>query len=445
MSIVKNRIRDVWAGLLLVFFGLSCEQALEIGDLDDNLNEFEVFLLDTFEVRSATFLFDSLATSNNNRVLVGQVQDERLGNLEARSYFRIGPNQFDFTPLENASFVSLTLNLNYNYFQGDSTLTQTIEVYELAQELDFPEDDEQFFNTSQIQIKAEPLAIYSFLPRPNRGETLEIPLSDMLGQAWLDSLLNESESFSSATKFLELFKGICLISASEDEDQMLGFRTQADEDGEPGLFLQLTYREGEKENDLLYSLPLINPERQFNQIRWENQDIPLEALEPGESLSSELTQEETFIQGGLGLATQMTFPSVDQFQELGLRSVFQYAELRIGPISGTYRDENPLPENLDLYVSNDRGELIRRVQGLDGGLVFPSLKIDEEFQENTYYTFDLTQYILEILEEDQLQDNTLMLLLSGGDFFNTTNRLVLGDNSGLEPKLSLRLFFTRFE
>ncbi|MEO1654883.1 MAG: DUF4270 family protein, partial [Bacteroidota bacterium] len=383
-------LRDLMLGLGLIFFGFSCEQAVDIGDLDDNLSEFEVFMLDTFQVQSATFLFDSLATSNSNRLLVGQIQDDRLGKVSSRSFFRVVPRRFEFVPAENASFVSLTLHLNYNYFQGDSTQEQTIEVYELDQELDFPENDNQFFNTSTIRLKEEPIGRYSFFPRPNRGETLEIPLSDLLGQTWLDSLLSEAESFSTELQFLEFFKGICILSKSESGDQMLCFSAQENEDGEATLFLQLLYREGEKESDLFYNLPLINPERQFNQISWDNRDSPLQALLPGESLGSADSNHETHVLGGVGLATKIQFPSIDQFTELGIRSVFQYAELQIKPISGTYGDENPLPANLDLYVSNEQGELLSRVLGLDGFALIPRLEIDREFQENTRYTFDLT-------------------------------------------------------
>ncbi|NJO04052.1 MAG: hypothetical protein HC880_22385 [Bacteroidia bacterium] len=98
-----------------------------------------------------------------------------------------------------------------------------------------------------------------------------------------------------------------------------------------------------------------------------------------------------------------------------------------------------------LYLSNNNNDLVGQVFGLDGNPVASRLEIDREFQENTAYTFNLTQYVLSIIEQDKIEDNTLMLVLPTDQYFRTTSRLVLGDGKGRDPEITLRVVVTAFQ
>lgn len=46
--------------------------------------------VDTITIKASTILFDSLATSDATRLLVGAHDDENLGFLSATSFFQVG-------------------------------------------------------------------------------------------------------------------------------------------------------------------------------------------------------------------------------------------------------------------------------------------------------------------------------------------------------------------
>ncbi len=448
-----QRLPFLWAGI--IFLAIACSDGVEFENEVISPNFIESFLLDTFQTETYTYFYDSIPTSGFGQALVGRRLDDRLGLISASSYFRVAPAQYSDFPDKNARFVSLTLHLNYQYYQGDTSLNQSIRVYELAEDLEYPEDATDFYNTSTIASKAQPIGSLSFAPRPNKGEELEIPLSDSLGEQWFEALQNEGEEFSSAQKFTDFFKGIKLAPGSDSERAIFGFTCnvpfgsldagEAGQISEASLYLRLKYRQEEDQEEINYDLPIFQPEMQFNQIQWDRGGTVLEALQAGDIISSEETEGEAFLSGGLGLATRIAFPSLDFLTEVAGLTYFQYAELRIAPIPATYPVESPLPQTLDIFLSNDNNEILGQLSDFNGFPVLSTLELDEEFQENTAYTFDVTTYVQNIIDETEFSDNTLMLLLSGNDFFNTSNRLILGDGKGRDPEISLRVVVTRFD
>ncbi|NJO04053.1 MAG: hypothetical protein HC880_22390 [Bacteroidia bacterium] len=103
--------------------------------------------------------------------------------------------------------------------------------------------------------------------------------------------------------------------------------------------MRLTYREGPDE--FYYDLPIYNNTLQFNQITLNRQGTSLQALAFDEVLPSELSNQETYLMGGVGLAIKITFPTLDKLTELGPKVVFSHAELRLEPVRGTILTKHP--------------------------------------------------------------------------------------------------------
>ncbi|NJO04054.1 MAG: DUF4270 domain-containing protein [Bacteroidia bacterium] len=185
---MKNLLRNWRTYWVAGILGLSCLSCQHSGSLDSfGDTNAELFLLDTFQVEAATYLYDSLPSSGQEQILVGRRLDDRFGILEAKSYLQIAPRPFSRVPQENARFVSLSLRLNYTFYQGDTTRPQTIQVHKLTEKIEYPEDENRLYNTSQFAFEAEPIGSLRFTARPNRGDTLIVPLSDALGQEWLEA------------------------------------------------------------------------------------------------------------------------------------------------------------------------------------------------------------------------------------------------------------------
>lgn len=452
MKIILRNYLFILIGGAFLLLQIACEPRGEIEGFTDI--DADAFLIDTLQIETYTYLPDSVPTSNTNQILVGRRRDQDLGLIEVRSFFHVGPdfNMLPVVPDEDAKFVSLILHLNYNYFQGDTTQAQTIFVHELSQELEFPEDEDAFYNTSQIRFFPEPIGQYTFNPKPNEGETLEIPLLDSIGRVWLDSLKEDAEMFSNAEDFIDVFEGIALVPHQEDDFCILGFESalltvgslEELEEVLPTLFIELTYEEDGEE--FTFRLPLVSPEEQFNQVQLDSRGTLLENVNPDSLISSETTNETSFLLGGVGLVTKIVFPSIDALAELGRTAGVQYAELVIEPVRGTYPAETALPLSLELFITNDDNELLAPLVGLDGNIVRPVLRIDNEFQRNTTYTFDITRYVISIIDTDEFQDNALLLVLPENNLFSTVDRVVFGTKvgDGTEANIQLRVIATRF-
>ena len=80
---------------------------------------------------------------------------------------------------------------------------------------------------------------------------------------------------------------------------------------------------------------------------------------------------------------------------------------------------------------------------MGGALALNSrIGLDAEFDESTFYSFDLTDYILAELNQDEFTDNVFLLSLP--EFSNTVERLVLGDTRHPTNPMQLRIIITRF-
>ncbi|GAB4395243.1 MAG: hypothetical protein OHK0053_01330 [Microscillaceae bacterium] len=421
--------------LYLAMIASACEGTSEFSAGIDNQTDVLVQQLDTFTIYTSTFRPDSVITSGQNRMLVGRRIDVSTGALKAQTYFKIAPGS-NRLPDMGAEFLSLTLHLDYNYYQGDTNQIQTIKAHEVTEEIALAENQTHFYTFSHFDYNPNPLGELSFMAQPNGGKALEIPLLASLGQDWLERIKNEEDIFDEAEDFVDFFAGLTLTAGPSDNACLLGFSLDADKS-----FLRLKYREGLEEYD--YDFALYDSRLQFNHIDWENQSTDLAGLLPNQTLASTSTQNQTFLMGGVGLATQLVFPSIGSLAEYFQPTQIQYAELSIVPVGGTYRRELfPLPPDLILYETNERNEIIRAITHFSGARVIPTLTVDNEFQENTAYSFPITDFVIELSEREIIEPTYLLVTLPNA---NGAERLVLGDAELSSFKLRLKVIVTQFE
>ncbi|MDX2302934.1 MAG: DUF4270 family protein [Microscillaceae bacterium] len=424
-----------FVGVILLSL-VACNDSTQIGSSFNPDNSTEVIALDTFTLFTSTVKVDSLITSGSNRILVGSYLDDRLGKISSKSYFQIGiPAGVDV--LESAVFDSISLVLSYNYYWGDTLATQNIAVHTLSEELAFEDDETALYNVSEFDYSAAPIATRSFLPRPNRGKALEIRLPNYLGATWLELAKDDSELLSDQEQFLDEFPGLVLVADTLNGACMLGFQANISTDDlgkTQGTYLRVYYHEQGDEKYL--DFPLVNTNLQFNQIDYDSDNPTLAALSTQKSiLSSEDTFRETYLQAGVGLMTRIEIPYVDKILELGNTSVTMYAELIIRPVNRSF-DYLRLPAGFNTFESDAINRF--RTQ-LD---LSYQLSLDSEFDRSTYYKVDITDFILEDLDQDAIKNNVFLLTLP--QFSNSTERLVLGGTRHPSNPMQLRVIVTRF-
>ena len=116
------------------------------------------------------YLYSPLATGNTSeqklaRILVGKYNDPNFGNIESRGYFSYAPPLQPVTPGPGATFVSLELQLKFDYYSyGSSDSTdQLLRIVELLEPISA---DGNYTNNSTISISSTPIGQQLFAPGP---------------------------------------------------------------------------------------------------------------------------------------------------------------------------------------------------------------------------------------------------------------------------------------
>jgi hypothetical protein len=221
-------------GVLSALFFSSCDEPEAIGlDLIEE-NQFDLIFLDTMTVKFSTVLFDSLATSTTNRLVVGHWADTTFGTISAKAFFQVGLDSLgDYPDEERAVYDRATFTLYYDdYSYYDTTQLQTYALYPLKEDLEY-QDDGKLYNTSYrdytgiLYDSTKVLGTLSWYPKPLQHEYVEIPLDDSLGRELFTLAQTQDGTIQSESDFQEKFKGFALLPALEITAIIgLGTRTQ---------------------------------------------------------------------------------------------------------------------------------------------------------------------------------------------------------------------------
>ncbi|TEB40657.1 DUF4270 family protein, partial [Flavobacterium circumlabens] len=102
----------------------------------------KVILIDTVTVEMSTINFDSLVTSGQSRILVGNYDDPIFGKVKSDGYFQLESDSYSLpgagsdTEAVNYVFDSISMILKYNnYFYGDTTKVQTFGIHRVLQKI----------------------------------------------------------------------------------------------------------------------------------------------------------------------------------------------------------------------------------------------------------------------------------------------------------------------
>ena len=102
----------------------------------------KVILIDTLTVNVSTINIDSLVTSNQSRILIGNYTDPIFGKVTSESYLKLTPDNYSIGSSDSDTqtvkyvFDSIAMILKYDrYSYGDTTKTQTITTHQLTQKV----------------------------------------------------------------------------------------------------------------------------------------------------------------------------------------------------------------------------------------------------------------------------------------------------------------------
>ncbi len=421
--------------LVLLFYILfiSCNNSEDL-TLGSNFidNTTRIFQVDTFTVELSTVKMDSIITSLNEEALVGYCEDGELGKITA-TYFTQISLPLNRTLSEEDEYDSITIVMPYNsYFYGDTTVEQKVDIFLLKEKMTLVDD--YYYNTNELEYENTPIGSYEFEPRPIRDSVIEFRIDDALGEDLFNKLLYEEEEVQTNEEFQEYIYGLAIVCDNSQSSSIIGYSRS-------GISLKL-YSAKIEESEFGYYEQVIYEFNcdgyHFNKIESDRRGTVLEQIsDQEENLSSNLTNSKTYIQAGTGILTKVNFPYLNSIL-FDSDNITLSAELIIKPANESYIGE--FPDNLSAYLTYDNNNF--DINNTDNILSTSEFVLDEMYHENTYYTFDLTEYI-DVQISNGYFDNDLGLLLTipSPNFSSTVERLIVSAEQDTDRRPILRITY----
>jgi len=403
----------------------------------------KVLLIDTLTVNVSTINIDSLITSNQSRILIGNYTDPILGKVTSESYLKLTPDNYYIGSSESDTqtvtyvFDSIAMILKYDrYYYGDTTKTQTINIHQLTQKVKPNTDDTNFYNISSLTYDSKSIGTKTFHPKPIGKDSINIQIDATFGKNLFNKLYNND--ITDANEFDDLFKGVVIKPSTTNSSNMIGFNTSS--------VLRLYYKKAnsDSKNSLTKDFTLSDLTKQFNNILLDRTGTIIQNLPDSKSkLPSELTNNNAFIQSGTGLACRIDFPFINQLKYISEKGIIVDAELIIKPNKTSITSLFPLKDSLEVYESDNLNRISRVLTNSDGSQKLALLNTTpDEFNENIGYKVNIGSF----LHQEMLKTNGAKstLILAFPNISKGVNRIVLGNQKNAENKLKLKIYYISY-
>jgi hypothetical protein len=448
-SIFAQKI-GMYKFLFLMLLGLlivCCDSDVDTGKFvvgSDYLSvKNKVISMDTMTVIVSTVKLDSLVTSSESRILVGNYDDPLFGKIKADSYFQVMTSSFNLysqnsdTDATGYVFDSIAMIMRYDdYYYADTTKVQTLNIHRILKKFKSKSDDGSFYNNSALDYDSAVLGSLTYKPKPVGKDSINIKLDNSFGLELFDKFKNNE--VSNESELTEYLKGFMITSASNTTSSVIGFNLTST--------LRLYYSKGKGDTEESYRKDFVvsNAAKQFNTITANRlgtllHDLPIS----NKSLSSNYTQHKGFLQSGSGVVCRIDFPNIKQLKYLSDKGAIIDAKLLLKPVKNSYSKVFPLPEKLSVYTVDNLNRLNDRLTNANGEVVTANLNDSgDEFGEGVQYELLLSSFLKkEMLKES---DKRIGLFLTMPILSKVVDRLVLGDQNNTESKLQLQIYYITY-
>ncbi len=405
----------------------------------------KVIMIDTVTVEMSTINFDSLVTSNKSRILIGNYDDPIFGKVKSDSYFQLSGASYALnstgsdTEAVNYVFDSISMILKYDkYYYGDTTKVQTFDIHRLLQKVKPNTDDSNFYNNSALSYSTESLGKVSFIPRPNQKDSINIKMDKEFGEALFQKIKKrEITDFDSFTEYL---KGLVLVPETSNSSSIIGFSA-----GSSKMRLYYSKYMGDADEvPYILDYTILDKTKQFNSISLDKTGTLLQNLPASSSnLSSNLTNNQGFIQSGTGVACRIDFPNIKQFKNISTNGAIVNAELILKPVNNSYSEKYPLADSLSVFIGDNLNRISGALANSAGTTVYGILnKKSDEFNENVGYTIPVGAFLQKEMLKSADSRSSLILTLPG--ISKSVNRIVLANQKHADNKIQLKIYYISY-
>lgn len=404
-----------------------------------------VITVDTVGVLLSSYVRDSFLTANKSFSLIGNYHDSYTGKTNASTFFQIGLPTLseDASTLlpKSAVYDSIVLYMRGSgYYYGDTTQPFAISVYELNQQPTPDDTHSDLFNTSDVPVKAVPLATASKILRPSSKDTIVVRLPNSLGQDFYTKIQTKANQFTNANLFLEYFKGLAIKPTNNNSGAVYGFNL-ADSSIIVRLHYHLTLP---VKQDKVLQFALTRTTYQFNRIISDRAGTSLAVTTPGQKeFFPTTTNPFAITQTGTGIYLKALFPTLREVLKINEVVRLMDARLILKPVRGSYNYYgNKLPNPLFLQTTDASNEPTGTILDTTGqGVQARAPIIDDVYGVNTNYSFNITSYINALLNTPGTAENGLFIMEAEMGAAKQINRAVIGSkqNEFYQTKLILNL------
>ncbi|WP_374449485.1 DUF4270 family protein [Cloacibacterium normanense] len=421
---------------------------------DDSRNEYlagedwtqadaRLKVIDTLTLKMSTIMMDSVVTSGQSKILLGRTKDKVFGEVSSSSFFQLNPSSVTITNKNSAVFDSIALYLTYdNYYYGDTLKTFKLSVYPIENRLKL-RNTGSLYNTSVTKYSNNEIGTVSFLPRPSKENNfLKIDLDKNYGQGIFNLL--KSGNVENLEYFLNFYKGLAIIPSNENEAFLsFGIGNTLELKDESITTVVRMYYHAKSENgteNTNYTIDFnVNTGLQYNKISHDFSNSELQNLTPENAIDSKNLGNKAFQFSALGVYTKIEAPYVKNLLDLYQNITILDAKMNIKPVYGTYDKKYYLPEKLHYYVADKTNSILSSFTSDNSQEVSITLSENNEFQDNSQYTFTITDYLktTSVSASDVYGFNILLYPTNYKD--QQVERIVIGDSKNTTNKSNIKL------
>lgn len=402
-SILKSSNLLLFCLLITLF---SCEK--NPSDIGLNLqNENEIIggeKIDTVSVKAYTRREDSLSCDERTYALLGSYLDPVFGYSEASfvTQMRLAASNVSFGT--NPVADSIIMCLDYRSYYGDTTVAQTIEIYEMEKSIYLDSTYYSNFNISAYTPSQKIIGTKTYSPRPN-DSCLVIKLNDAFAQQIISAT---SEQLQNNDNFLQFFRGFYLKAQPNMNQAAIMYYNLLSTQSKVILYYHNS--DGSQKYDFVFNSSCAR-------INLFNHNYGLSSIS---STINDTTGSDSllFLQAMSGLNAKITFPYISNFANLPLLA-FVRAELII-PVKTDDATASlyKAPSKLLLVAYNSDGEYE----------FLPDYTVSTDYfggsanSEYTEYRFNISRYIQQLAYK-QRSDFGIALFVSDNRI--SANRVII--------------------
>lgn len=429
-------------GTLLLAFA-ACKKSPEtIGnDLVSDSEYIDVYYTDTVEIMCHSY-FDSVSTKNVSYALLGSMKDPVFGNSEAGFYSQFRQSLAGQSFGANPVLDSLVLQLSIANYYGDTTVMQTVHVYELTDTL---WSGSSYYNHSTVEFNPVDHANgYQFRPCPGtsmhvlstdtvRHAIIRIPLSATLGE-YLMNL--DSTSYTQPDYFKNAFKGLYVTC---DPVSQPGAVTLVSLTDNTYSLMQLYYHNAATPDKAMrYDYYVTSSDVYFNHIDHDYTQGSPEFVDQLVNGNAELGQQTVYLQTMGGVRTRIYMPHLEHWSDSleGSHIVINEAKLVL-PVDEASADSIfRLPSSFVLLGFNADSTTYLLPDYYEGTSYFGGSYNSTE----KAVIFRISEYMQKVISEKR-ENHGLSFGINGAGY-NAYRMLINGPQSTQDKKMRLEVTYS---